>query len=84
MNGNPSNSLAFRSIEPAVFTAAEAIRYLRLDIGKSESAAQAALNRLVDRKLLRAAMYRKQRLFTRVELNRFLAARVAEYGELAG
>lgn len=78
-----NDGLTFRSIEPAVFTAAEAIVYLRLDVGKSEAAAQAALNRLVDRKLLRPAMYRRERMFTHVELDRFLAARVQEYGALA-
>lgn len=83
MIADAATDLMFRSIEPAVFTAEEAIAYLRLDVGKTESAARAALNRLVDRKLLRPAMYRKQRLFTRIECDRFLAARVAEYSELS-
>lgn len=83
MTAAPS-SLTFRPVEKAVFTTAEAICYLRLDVDKSEAAAQSSLNRLIVKKLLRPAMFRKSRLFTKIELDRFLAARVEEYSELAG
>ena len=83
MSAAPFNGLTFRSIEPAVFTADETIAYLRLDINKTEAAAQSALRRLVDRRLLRPCMYRRERMFSRIECDRFLAARVEEYRELA-
>ena len=81
---SPNGALSFRSIDPAVFTASETIAYLRLDLKKTEAAAQAALNRLVDKRQLRPSMYRRERMFTRVECDRFLAARVEEYADLAG
>ncbi len=73
--------IQFRPIEPVVFTAAEAIAYLRLDVGKAPTAAAAALNRLVEKGQLRPAMYRKSRMFTRAELDRFLAAVTERYGD---
>lgn len=84
MTASATDALVFRPMDLAVLTAKEAIAYLRLDFGKSETAARAALDRLVNQKLLRVAKYRRERLFTRVELDRFLAARVDEYGELSG
>ena len=54
--------------QPAVLTSAEAIAYLRLDdLAKPAG----ALQRCIDRGL-RPCMIRKQRLFTRKELERFL------------
>lgn len=84
MSAAPSNDLTFRAIEPEVLTAEETIRVLRLDLGRSGTAAQAALNRLVDRKVLRPAMYVKVRMFTITEIRRFLMARTTEYAELSG
>ena len=70
-------SSTFQLPEQAVFTSDEAVEYLRLPSIR-------ALNHLVDdRKIIRPAMYRKERLYTRVELDRFLAARTDEYGDLA-
>ena len=67
--------LEFRPVEQQVFTALETCKYLRLDVGRedNEQAQLNALDRLVDqRKLIKPTMYRKQRLFRKVELDRFL------------
>ena len=70
-------------IAPAVMTAEEACRYLRLDVGREMKNAIKALNRLVDRKLIRPCMYMKERRYTRDELDRFLAEQTEIYGEVA-
>lgn len=67
-------------IAPAVMTTAEACCYLRLDVLKHPIK---ALNRLVDRKLLRPCMYQKHRMYERRELDRFLAEQTEVYGQVA-
>ena len=67
-------------IAPAVMTAEEACCYLRLDVLKNPIK---ALNVLVDRKLLRPCMYKKERHYTRDELDRFLTEQTEVYGDVA-
>ena len=73
--------ITFTPIEPVVFTAEEAAVYLRLDVGRDMPAALRALARLVDeKKLIHPVMYRRERLYRRAELDRFLADRQGEAG----
>ena len=68
---------------PAVMTAEEAVRYLRLDIGRSMPLALKALDRLVyDKQVIRPCMYLKQRLFSREELDRFVRIRTESYRDV--
>ena len=65
--------IEFNRVDPVVFIAAEAAQYLRLDVGRDMPKALKALTRLVDeKKLIRPVMYRKERLYRREELDRFL------------
>lgn len=58
---------------PAVLTADEAIRYLRLDEnGKPPKAAQRAFRRLVESKRIRPARIGIRNRFSREELQRFV------------
>ena len=68
---------------PSVMTAQECCCYLRLDLGRSIENATKALNRLVDRKLIRPCMYKKNRMYSRKELDRFLLDQTETYGEVA-
>lgn len=79
---NGKISIEFSPLEPSALTAGEAIRYLRLDVGKTPEAARASLDRIVEKGLLRPCMYRKERMFTRAELDRFLADQTARYGDV--
>ena len=67
--------IGFKSIPPMVLTTDEAITYLRLD---DLAAPEKALQRCIDRGL-RPCMYRKERLFTVAELDRFLQQRTERY-----
>lgn len=71
-------AIEFRPVEPVALTSSEAIKYLRLDVGKTPAAAQASLNRLVE-KGLRPCMFKKERLFERREIDRFLRERTDRY-----
>ena len=65
--------IEFRPIEPVVLTAEEACVYLRLDVGREMPQALQALARLVDAKgLIKPCMYRRERMYLRAELDRFL------------
>ncbi len=64
-----------------IMTAEEACRYLRLDIGRDSDAAVKALNRLVDKGLIRPCLVGKHRRYTRDELQRFIGATTERYGE---
>lgn len=69
---------------PRVLTPLEACYYLRLDEGReSEAAMLKALDRLIERKLLRPALIGKLRRFDRLELDRFVARQTEVYGECA-
>ena len=76
--------LYFKPADLEVYTAYEACEFLRLADGRSEDAAIAALNRLVDRGLIRPAMYGKRRMYSRQELTRFVADQTAAYGDAGG
>lgn len=68
---------------PAVMTAEEAARYLRLDIGRSMPLALKALDRLTyEQQVIRPCMYRKQRLYSRAELDRFVQTRTESYRDV--
>lgn len=67
---------------PHVMTPKEACLYLRLDVDRdSESAALKALDRLIEKRLIRPAKVGRFRRYSKVELDRFIAAQTASYGE---
>ncbi len=55
-----------------VLTPAEAAAYLRLDEDRELPAALRALDRLVDKRLLRPCIVGKRRRYSRAELDRFI------------
>lgn len=68
---------------PRLLTAEEAARYLRLtDDGRDVQAAVKALNRLVDRNLIRPCLVGRHRRYSRRELDRFIDSGTERYGEL--
>lgn len=72
--------IEFRPLELALLTAGEAAAYLRLtDDGRDAGAALKSLNRLVDKGLIRPCMYmyQKERLYSRLELDRFIERQTA-------
>ncbi len=66
--------LDLQPVEQMVFTALEAGQLLRLDVGREgdEIAIKKAVSRLVEKGLLQPCMYRKERMFLKTELDRFL------------
>ena len=74
----------FQQIPLAVLIDEEAAAYLRLDEGRDNGAAVKALNRLVDKGLLRPAIIGNHRRYSIAELNRFIADQTAAYGDLTG
>ena len=74
----------FRPISLVLFTAEEAAVYLRLDEGREIGAAVKALNRLVDKGLIRPCLVGGKRRYSVAELDRFIHDQTAAYGELAG
>ena len=77
-------TIHFTPIEPVLFDAVEAAQYLRLASGngESEKAARKALNRLVERGKIRPAVIANKRRYSRVELDRYIAAATEQHGEL--
>ena len=73
--------IRFRPIEPALLTASEAAAYLRLDEGKDADGAIRAIDRLVDQERLRPCLVGRHRRYSRVELDRFIAAETEKYGD---
>lgn len=69
-------------IAPALMTAAEAASFLRLDEGRDSDAAVKALNRLVDKDLIRPCLVGKHRRYSRDELRRFIGEATERYGDL--
>lgn len=68
---------------PAMMTAEQACRYLRLEIGRSMPLALKALDRLTyEQQVIRPCMYRKQRLYSKVELDRFIQLRTESYRDV--
>ena len=67
---------------PEIMTREEACCYLRIDVGREMKNAIKALNRLVDRKLIRPCMYLKKRHYKRDELDRFLTEQTEIYGKV--
>ncbi|MCH8315457.1 MAG: hypothetical protein IIA64_05745 [Planctomycetes bacterium] len=65
---------------PKLLTALEAVRFLRLDIDReSETAALRALQRLVERRLIRPAIHVGKRFYDRNELIRYVDSLTEEY-----
>ena len=67
---------------PRLLTAEEACRYLRLDDGREIEAAVKALNRLVDRHLIRPCLIGRHRRYSRLELDRIIDKVTEQYREL--
>ena len=66
---------------PALMTKIEAARYLRFDVlHDDDDGAVRALERLVEKGLIRPCMVGGRRFYARRELDRFLADRTASYG----
>ena len=66
---------------PALLTAEEACRFLRLDLGRDMDAALKALRRLVDRRQLRPCQVGKYNRYSRAELLRFIHERTEQFAE---
>ena len=66
---------------PALLTAEEACRFLRLDLGRDMDAAMKALRRLVDRRLLRPCQVGRYNRYSRSELLRFISERTEKFAE---
>ena len=66
---------------PALLTAEEACRFLRLDLGREMDAALKALRRLVDRRLLRPCKVGLYNRYGRSELLRFISERTEQFAE---
>ena len=67
---------------PALLTALEACRFLRLDLGReTEAAMLKALDRLVARKRIRPAIHLGRRYYSRDELVRYINAMTEEYAD---
>ena len=66
---------------PRLLTAAEAAAYLRLDDGRDIEAAVKALNRLVDRHLIRPCLIGRHRRYSRLELDRIIDRVTDAYAE---
>ncbi len=67
---------------PAVLTAIEAARFLRLDAGRDQSAALRALRRLVESKRLRPCRIGRVNCYARDELLRFIIGRTEQQWEV--
>jgi hypothetical protein len=63
---------------PALLTAEEACRFLRLDLDRDTGAALKSLRRLVDRRLLRPCQVGRSNRYSRSELLRFIAERTEQ------
>ena len=59
-------------LDSPLLTPREAVMYLRLDEEREPPASLRALDRLVDKRLLRPCIVGKRRRFSRVELDRFI------------
>ena len=67
---------------PKLCTAAEACRFLRLDLGRdTEDAMLRALQRLVERRLIRPAIHVGKRYYAREELVRYIDTLTEEYAD---
>ena len=66
---------------PALLTAEEACRFLRLDLGRDIAAALKALRRLVDRRQLRPCPVGRNNRYSRGELLRFISERTEHFAE---
>ena len=68
---------------PRLMTAEEASAYLRLTDGDRDATAGVkAINRLVDRHLIRPCLVGRHRRYSRQELDRFISEATERYGEL--
>ncbi len=68
---------------PKLLTALEACRFLRLDLGRdTEAAMLRALQRLVERRLIRPAIHVGKRYYDRDELVRYVNALTEEYADV--
>ena len=71
----PTSRLTFAPLQKMTFTRLEACEYLGLHIGREDNTDKQveAIDRLVDeRRTLFPCMYRRERMFLRTELDRFL------------
>ena len=69
---------------PRVLTPTEACYYLRLDEGReSEAAMLKALDRLVEKRLVRPALIGHLKRYDRLELDRFIETQTQAYGAVA-
>ncbi len=67
---------------PKLLTALEACRFLRLDLGReTETAMLKALDRLVERRLIRPAIHVGRRHYSRSELIRYIDTLTEEYAD---
>ena len=68
---------------PKLLTALEACRFLRLDLGReTDGAMMKALERLVERRLIRPAIHVGKRYYDRDELVRYVNALTEEYADV--
>ena len=67
---------------PALMTAQDACRFLRLDVGRNMKNAIKALNRLVDKDLIRPCLVGNHRRYSHDELRRFIGEATERYGDV--
>ena len=71
-------------VVPRCLTPLEACFYLRLDEGRpNEDAMLKALDRLVEKRLVRPALIGHLKRYDRLELDRFIERQTTTYGECA-
>jgi len=66
---------------PALMTESEAAGYLRLDDNRSTENAVKALNRLVEKRLIRPCLVGNRRRYWRHELDRFMCDETERYSD---
>ena len=67
---------------PALLTAPEAARFLRLDVGRGDDGAVRALRRLIETGALRPCRIGRENRYAREELLRLIHQRTGEYGDV--
>lgn len=67
---------------PALMTAQDACRFLRLDLDREMKNAIKALNRLVDKDLIRPCLVGNHRRYSHDELRRFIGEATERYGNV--
>ncbi len=68
-------------VDSPLLTPREAVMYLRLDAERELPASLRALDRLVDKRLLRPCIVGKRRRYSRAELDRFIDEQTERWGD---